>query len=83
MPGSHLNILNAAVPVDGRAARPAEYVLCVLGCILASIVFYLLLERPARMKWRQASQRTSHGGAIADINPALQGSEREPTSKAV
>jgi peptidoglycan/LPS O-acetylase OafA/YrhL len=54
VPGSYLNILRDAVPVQGRAARPYEYVLCVLGCILASIVSYLLLERPARKAWRQA-----------------------------
>ncbi len=85
LPGSYLNILRGAVPVDGRAARPAEYVLCVLGCIVGSIVSYLLLERPARKAWRQAlaDRGTSHAGTIADFISALHGSGRESISKTV
>jgi peptidoglycan/LPS O-acetylase OafA/YrhL len=84
-PGSYLNILKGAVPVDGHASRPAEYVLCVIGCIVGSIVSYLLLERPARKAWRQAliGLGTSRPGTIANISSPLQRSEREPISKTV
>jgi len=85
VPGSYLNVLKGAVPVDGRAARPVEYVLCVIGCIVGSIVSYLLLERPARKAWRQAliGLGTSRRGTIANISPPLQRSERAPISKTV
>jgi peptidoglycan/LPS O-acetylase OafA/YrhL len=59
VPGSYLNILRDAIPVQGRAARPDEYVLCVLGCVVASIVSYRYLERPARKAWRQAFSKRS------------------------
>jgi peptidoglycan/LPS O-acetylase OafA/YrhL len=85
VPGSYLNVLKGAVPVDGRAARPAEYVLCVIGCIVGSIVSYLLLERPARKAWRQAliDLGTSRRGTIANISSPLLRSERAPISKTV
>jgi peptidoglycan/LPS O-acetylase OafA/YrhL len=53
LPGSYVTFLAAAVPVHGLAARPAEYVLCVFGCIVASLLSYLCLERPARRVWRR------------------------------
>jgi peptidoglycan/LPS O-acetylase OafA/YrhL len=70
LPGSYLNKLRAAVPVDGHAARPAEYVLCVLGCIVLSVVSYLFLERPARKAWRQVltSEGTSDVAPFANVN---------------
>jgi peptidoglycan/LPS O-acetylase OafA/YrhL len=62
-PGSYLHILTDALPIQGRAARPDEYVLCVLGCVVASIASYLLLERPARKIWLGTMTRT--GAPIA------------------
>jgi peptidoglycan/LPS O-acetylase OafA/YrhL len=79
-PGSYLHMLRAAVPVDGHAARPAEYALCVIGCIAGSVVSYLVLERPARKAWRQARRRTARVGPQA-VPSALLGSERQPISK--
>jgi peptidoglycan/LPS O-acetylase OafA/YrhL len=55
-PGSYQRILRGAVSVGGVVARPADYVLCVIGSILCSIVFYLLLEKPARRAWRRATK---------------------------
>jgi peptidoglycan/LPS O-acetylase OafA/YrhL len=85
VPGSYLNILRGAVPVNGRAARPAEYVLCVIGCIVGSIVSYLLLERPARKAWRQAliGRGTSRPGTFENTVSPPQGSEREPIPRTV
>jgi len=54
-PGSYRTWLRGGISVKGDVANPAVYVLCVLGSILLSIAFYLLLERPARKAWRRAA----------------------------
>jgi len=58
VPGSYVRFLSAAIPVDGHAPSPGDYVLCVVGSIAASIVFYEFLERPARKMWRRMSSAT-------------------------